>query len=530
MLRGTASCSCPQYSATQVPLISAASHRSTRRGARQSFSSSAYSVSVPTLVKNSPVRPSATATKATQYVGSVVSDPACKYAVVVARFNDLVTKQLLDGALSSFKRHGVPEEHVEVAWVPGSFELPLVAKSMAMSGKYHASGGNWGGAELSSASAQLCLPQLHSSSVCAQQIQGATTHYDAVVSAATSGILNASLASGVPIVFGVLTTDSLEQALDRAGGKVGNKGGEAAETAVEMASLMLQLQEAGWVDVYKEKHYRTQLLDELYSEVKQATFKELRKLAKGLKLVIKLMKPISNAIHRLEADAPYLSQVLMVWNALVDHAKEWVEHAVIVSPRLALGVVAAFQRRAQTHYSPAYAAAYALDPANYKYLAPGTHPRPIMHRLQPTQQEDVVTVVARLAECSLGAARRELTLLTLGDWPTDMKSSVEAIVAETRTDEDGKTTTACISVRSGFWTFLGARCFTNLRLAAVRLLAMHVTTAAAERNWSSWGNTYNAGRSQLDVATAEKMVFIKANIPSSEPSEPSQLLAEGITI
>ncbi|GFH33409.1 hypothetical protein HaLaN_32777, partial [Haematococcus lacustris] len=82
---------------------------------------------------------------------------------------------------------------------------------------------------------------------------------------------------------------------------------------------------------------------------------------KSLKLVIKLMKPISNAIHRLEADAPYLSQVLMVWNALVDHAKEWVEHAVIVSPRLALGVVAAFQRRAQTHYSPAYAAAYALD-------------------------------------------------------------------------------------------------------------------------------------------------------------------------
>ncbi|KAJ9526236.1 hypothetical protein QJQ45_009709 [Haematococcus lacustris] len=255
--------------------------------------------------------------------------------------------------------------------------------------------------------------------------------------------------------------------------------------------------------------------------------------------VEKLMPAIHGMVHgdnwpqlRLSSAnaAVFEKCVLMVWNALVDHAKEWVEHAVIVSPRLALGVVAAFQRRAQTHYSPAYAAAYALDPANYKYLAPGTHPRPTMHRLQPTQQEDVVTVVARLAECSLGAARRELTLLTLGDWPTDMKSSVEAIVAETRTDEDGKTTTACISVRSGFWTFLGARCFPNLRLAAVRLLAMHVTTAAAERNWSSWGNTYNAGRSQLNVATAEKMVFIKANIPSSEPSEPSQLLAEGITI
>ncbi|KAJ9525779.1 hypothetical protein QJQ45_003396 [Haematococcus lacustris] len=233
---------------------------------------------------------------------------------------------------------------------------------------------------------------------------------------------------------------------------------------------------------------------------------------KCLKLVIKLMKPISNAIHRLEADAPYLSQVLMIWNALVDHAEQWVEQAVLVSPRLALGVVAAFRRR-----------------PNYKCLAPGTHPRPTMHRLQPSQQEDVVTVVARLAECSLQTARRELTLLTLGDWPTDMKSSVEAIVAETRTDEDGKTTTACISVRRGLWTFQGARHFPILRQAAIRLLSMHVTTAAAERNWSSWGNTYNAGRSQLNVATAEKMVYIKANIPSSEPSEPSQLLAEGIT-
>ncbi|KAJ9509637.1 hypothetical protein QJQ45_011365 [Haematococcus lacustris] len=100
------------------------------------------------------------------------------------------------------------------------------------------------------------------------------------------------------------------------------------------------------------------------------------------------------------------------------------------------------------------------------------------------------------------------------------------IVADTRTDEDGKTTTACISVRRGLWTFQGARHFPNLRQAAIRLLSMHVTTAAAERNWSSWGNTY---KSQLNVATAEKMVYIKANIPSSEPSEPSQLLAEGIT-
>ncbi|KAJ9510246.1 hypothetical protein QJQ45_015727 [Haematococcus lacustris] len=194
MLRGTASCSCPQHSATQVPLISAASHRSTRRRARQSFSSNAYSVSVPPFVKNSPVRPSAIATKATQYVGSVVSDPACKYAVVVARFNDLVTKQLLDGALSLSSGTGCKRSMSKwVAWVPGSFELPLVAKSMAMSGKYHA---------------VVAIGAV---------IQGATTHYDAVVSAATSGILNAAShqcwlhAAGVPIVFGVLTTDSLEQ-------------------------------------------------------------------------------------------------------------------------------------------------------------------------------------------------------------------------------------------------------------------------------------------------------------------------------
>ncbi|KAJ9515608.1 hypothetical protein QJQ45_021706, partial [Haematococcus lacustris] len=94
-----------------------------------------------------------------------------------------------------------------------------------------------------------------------------------------------------------------------------------------------------------------------------------------------------------------------------------------------------------------------------------------------------------------------------------MLPSVEAIVAETRTDEDGKTTTACISVRRGLWTFQGAGYFPHLCQAAVRLLSMHVTTAAAERNWSSWGNTYNAGRSQLNVATAEKMVYIRPTSP-----------------
>mmetsp|Transcript_21937 Transcript_21937/g.55809 ORF Transcript_21937/g.55809 Transcript_21937/m.55809 type:complete len:225 (+) Transcript_21937:49-723(+) len=156
-----------------------------------------------------------------EYVGAVTSEPSWKYGVVVARFNSLVTKQLLEGAHEVFHRHGVKAENVDVAWVPGSFELPVVAKQMAASGKYNAI---------------VCIGAV---------IQGATTHYDAVVSAATNGVLNAGTATGVPVVFGVLTTDNLEQALDRSGGKVGNKGGEAALTAIEMASLLAQLRKDG---------------------------------------------------------------------------------------------------------------------------------------------------------------------------------------------------------------------------------------------------------------------------------------------
>jgi len=109
----------------------------------------------------------------------------------------------------------------QVAWVPGSFELPLVAKTMAKSGKYDA---------------VVAIGVV---------VRGATTHYDAVVSGATSGVLNASLDTGVPVVFGVLTCDTMEQALDRAGGKVGNKGGEAAVTAIEMANLLKSLRAEG---------------------------------------------------------------------------------------------------------------------------------------------------------------------------------------------------------------------------------------------------------------------------------------------
>lgn len=154
------------------------------------------------------------------YSGSLVGT-GMKFAIVVGRFNDLVTKLLLEGALEDFERHGVPRSDIDVAWVPGSFELPVVAKAMAKSGKYDA---------------VVAIGVV---------VRGATAHYDAVVAGATSGVLNASSDSGVPVVFGVLTCDTMEQALDRAGGKVGNKGGEAAVTAIETASLLKTLRLEG---------------------------------------------------------------------------------------------------------------------------------------------------------------------------------------------------------------------------------------------------------------------------------------------
>ncbi|PSC71225.1 6,7-dimethyl-8-ribityllumazine synthase [Micractinium conductrix] len=154
------------------------------------------------------------------YEGSLVGT-GMKFGVVVGRFNDLVTKLLLEGCVGAFERHGVAAEDVDVAWVPGSFELPVVAKAMAKGGKYDA---------------VVAIGVV---------VRGDTTHYDAVVGGATSGVLNASTDSGVPVIFGVLTCDTMEQALDRAGGKVGNKGGEAAVTAVETGSLLRQLRGEG---------------------------------------------------------------------------------------------------------------------------------------------------------------------------------------------------------------------------------------------------------------------------------------------
>lgn len=154
------------------------------------------------------------------YVGSLVAKDL-KFAIVVARFNDLVTKLLLEGALEAFDRHGGDRNDVDVVWVPGSFELPIMAKSMAKSGKYDGI---------------VAIGTV---------VRGATTHYEAVANAAAGGVLGAGQDSGVPVIFGVLTTENMEQALDRAGGKTGNKGGEAAVTAIEMANLLKALRSEG---------------------------------------------------------------------------------------------------------------------------------------------------------------------------------------------------------------------------------------------------------------------------------------------
>lgn len=143
--------------------------------------------------------------------------PAGRFALAAARFNSVVVDQLVAGALDALRRHGVGDDRVDLVRVPGSFELPLVAHRLGRSGKY---------------AAVVCLGCV---------IRGDTDHYDHVAGAATSGIAQAALASNVPVIFGVLTCDTLEQAVHRAGGKAGNKGAEAAVTAVEMVNLLKQL-------------------------------------------------------------------------------------------------------------------------------------------------------------------------------------------------------------------------------------------------------------------------------------------------
>lgn len=150
------------------------------------------------------------------FEGNLVGE-GLKIGIVVGRFNDLITMRLLDGAKDALRRHGVKEEDVSLAFVPGAFELPLVAKKMAMSKKYDA---------------VITLGAV---------IRGATPHFDYVCNEAAKGIAQASYQSEVPVIFGVLTTETIEQAIERAGTKAGNKGWEAATSAVEMANLLKQV-------------------------------------------------------------------------------------------------------------------------------------------------------------------------------------------------------------------------------------------------------------------------------------------------
>ena len=150
------------------------------------------------------------------YEGKLVSE-GVKVGIVVARFNEFITSKLLGGAIDGLKRENVKEEDIEVAWVPGAFEIPLIAKKMADSKKYDA---------------VICLGAV---------IRGATSHYDYVCAEVSKGVAQVSMNAGIPVMFGVLTTDTIEQAVERAGTKAGNKGFECAQGAIEMVNLINEL-------------------------------------------------------------------------------------------------------------------------------------------------------------------------------------------------------------------------------------------------------------------------------------------------
>ncbi len=145
--------------------------------------------------------------------GNLVAE-GLKFGIITARFNEFINNKLLEGALDALKRHGAVMENIEIAWVPGAFEIPLIAQKMAMSKKYDA---------------VICLGTV---------IRGSTSHYDYVCAEVSKGVAHVGLASGIPTIFGVLTTDTIEQAIERAGTKAGNKGFDAAVSAIEMANLI----------------------------------------------------------------------------------------------------------------------------------------------------------------------------------------------------------------------------------------------------------------------------------------------------
>lgn len=147
------------------------------------------------------------------YEGKLIGQ-GIKIAIVVARFNEFITSKLLSGALDVLKRHEVSDDDITVAWVPGSFEIPIVAKKFASSGNYDA---------------VICLGAV---------IRGATTHYDYVCNEVSKGIAQVGLQTGVPTIFGIVTTENIQQAIERAGTKAGNKGSDAATSAIEMVNLL----------------------------------------------------------------------------------------------------------------------------------------------------------------------------------------------------------------------------------------------------------------------------------------------------
>lgn len=153
------------------------------------------------------------------FEGKLVSDAAIRVGIVAARFNEFITSKLLSGAIDGLLRHDVQQENIQIAWVPGAFEIPLIASKMAKSGRYDA---------------VICLGSV---------IRGSTSHYDYVCNEVSKGIASVSLESGIPVLFGVLTTENIEQAIERAGSKAGNKGSECAAGAIEMVNLIRSLEQ-----------------------------------------------------------------------------------------------------------------------------------------------------------------------------------------------------------------------------------------------------------------------------------------------
>lgn len=150
------------------------------------------------------------------FEGNLISE-GLKYGIIVGRFNEFITGKLLSGAIDGLKRHGAKEDEIDIVWVPGAFEVPLISKKLAKSKKYDGI---------------ICLGTV---------IRGTTSHYDYVCQEVSKGVASVSLESEVPVIFGVLTTDTIEQAIERAGTKAGNKGYDAAVTAIEMANLIKRI-------------------------------------------------------------------------------------------------------------------------------------------------------------------------------------------------------------------------------------------------------------------------------------------------